>query len=131
GHAWDAAAERRHGGDVQLAGTDAVRPGPEAGPGGAREPHRVGGGGGVAAGYEVYRSSRDGERAERVFAVVRDQHGGGGGERGGGGAPGGAGDIGAARCEGGAAGDELVHAVVWADRSWRGEPERHRRSSVR
>ena len=44
-HARDGEAVRRHGGALQLARSDAVRPGAEAGSGGAGQPHRVGGGG--------------------------------------------------------------------------------------
>ena len=43
-HARDAAAERRHAGDLQLEGADEVRPGDQAGSRGPRQPHRLGGG---------------------------------------------------------------------------------------
>ena len=46
-HARDGAAVGRHAGAVQLARADAVRPGAEAGSGGAGQPDRVGGGGRV------------------------------------------------------------------------------------
>src|SRR5207302_2670948 len=75
GHPWYAAAERRHRRLVQLARTDTVRPGAEAGPGGSRKPYRVDRGGGVSAVDELLGPSRRGERAKRLYAIVRNEHG--------------------------------------------------------
>ena len=51
-------AVRRHGGGVQLARADDVRPGDEAGRGGAGQPHRVGGGRRVGGGAGASRAAR-------------------------------------------------------------------------
>ena len=115
----------RHAGGVQLAGADAVRPGDEAGPGGAGQPHRVGGGGRVvsgagripsgtwpATGANGYMQLSGTSMAAAVVSGAvallleeRPQPDAGGGE-------------------GGAAADEHVHAVGGVARRRRGEHER-------
>ena len=131
GHEGHGGAGGRRGGAVQLERADAVRPGAEAGPGGARAAGDVGGGGGEPAVGEFPGAPRGGERAELLHPGVGDEHGGGGGERCGGDADRGAAGPAAADDEGGAAADEHVPAGVGSDSGRVGEPERAGGGGVR
>ena len=113
----------RHDCEVQLAGADAVRPGAEAGPGGAGDARGWSRGSGIVPVEDVSRAARGWERRECLHPAVRHEHGGGGRERVGGVAAGAARAIDAARREGRAADDELVHAGrrTRSQRRWKSE----------